>query len=397
MNKVIIINLNGIAYQLEEDGYEALRAYLDSAAGRLAGNPDKGEIIADIEQSIADKFRSVLGANKTVVMTREVQDVIAEMGPVQDDSFPTPGAPGAAAPGTRTPSSAGPIPAAGPAAGKAKRLYRLRDGAKIGGVCNGLAAYCGTDVTLIRILFAIVGVSFGAGILLYILLMVFIPWANTPAEVADAHGDPSTAEDIIKRAKEGYYSGMKSFNDPANYRQWKRRVRQEMRQHRRDLRDTWKRNMHDWHWNWHWPHHDQTPGAPVHPGWWVAMPFAGFLSTVVTILFVMALLSLLTTHAIFGFYLPYGIPFWIQIVGLIMLFNAVKWPLRAMRYGYHPLGSPGYWSPFAALWHSVAWIGFLVFAVWLLNHNSHAHQALEAGRDQAHEWIHQFKDWWDRQ
>ncbi len=93
MNKVIIINLNGVAYQLEENGYEALRAYLDTASRRLEGNPDRDEIIADIEQAIADKFRALLGANKTVVATREVEAVVAEMGPVEDAS----GAPAAGA------------------------------------------------------------------------------------------------------------------------------------------------------------------------------------------------------------------------------------------------------------------------------------------------------------
>src|ERR1035437_9742525 len=85
MNRVITINLNGIAYQLEESGYEALRTYLDNAARRLDGNPDKDEIMADIEQAMADKFRAVLGANKTVVITKEVTEVIAEMGPVEGD------------------------------------------------------------------------------------------------------------------------------------------------------------------------------------------------------------------------------------------------------------------------------------------------------------------------
>src|SRR5271157_5700431 len=84
MNKVIIINLNGNAYQLEEDAYDALRAYLDTARARLEGNPDRDEIIADIEQAIAEKFRGSLGANKSVVLLSEVKAVIAEMGPVED-------------------------------------------------------------------------------------------------------------------------------------------------------------------------------------------------------------------------------------------------------------------------------------------------------------------------
>jgi len=84
MNKVITLNLNGNAYQLEETGYEALRAYLETAAQRLESNPDKAEIISDIEQAIADKFRAVLGPHKTVVVTREVQAIIAEMDPPAD-------------------------------------------------------------------------------------------------------------------------------------------------------------------------------------------------------------------------------------------------------------------------------------------------------------------------
>ncbi|HUL53136.1 MAG TPA: hypothetical protein VLT83_06975, partial [Opitutaceae bacterium] len=81
MNKVITINLHGSAFQLEEAGYEALRTYLDGAARNLEGNPDRDEIIADIEQAIADKCRAVLGAYKNVVVAPEVSQIIAEMGP----------------------------------------------------------------------------------------------------------------------------------------------------------------------------------------------------------------------------------------------------------------------------------------------------------------------------
>ena len=41
MQKVITINLNGNAYQLDEDGYEALRAYLAEARRSSAGIPTR--------------------------------------------------------------------------------------------------------------------------------------------------------------------------------------------------------------------------------------------------------------------------------------------------------------------------------------------------------------------
>ena len=68
MHKVIVINLSGNAYQIDEDGYHALRAYLDRAAAQLAGNPDRTEILLDLEQAIADKCQRFLSPQKTVVL-----------------------------------------------------------------------------------------------------------------------------------------------------------------------------------------------------------------------------------------------------------------------------------------------------------------------------------------
>src|SRR3984957_13500881 len=82
MRTVITISLNGNAYQLDAVGFDALRAYLQVAEQRLAGNPDQAEILADLEQAIADKCNRFLGPHKNVVSADEVAEVIREMGPV---------------------------------------------------------------------------------------------------------------------------------------------------------------------------------------------------------------------------------------------------------------------------------------------------------------------------
>src|SRR6185437_12246213 len=82
MRTVITISLNGNAYQLDAGGYEALRAYLQVAEQRLAGNPDQSEILADLDQAIADKCLRYLGPHKNVVNSEEVAEVLREMGPV---------------------------------------------------------------------------------------------------------------------------------------------------------------------------------------------------------------------------------------------------------------------------------------------------------------------------
>ena len=80
MQKVIAINLNGNAFQIDESGYAALVAYLESADRQLRDNPDRAEIVADLEQAIADKCAGFLGPHKSVVTTAEVDRIIRDMG-----------------------------------------------------------------------------------------------------------------------------------------------------------------------------------------------------------------------------------------------------------------------------------------------------------------------------
>src|SRR5262249_20761282 len=86
-----------------------------------------------------------------------------------------------------------------------RRLYLIREGAMIAGVCNGLAAYIGIDVTIVRIVFlALTVLTRGFGILAYGVLMFVIPSANTSEERAAAYGQPFNAQELIDRAKRRY-------------------------------------------------------------------------------------------------------------------------------------------------------------------------------------------------
>src|ERR1700679_1270508 len=92
MNTVIIINLNGNAFHLEEPGFQSLRAYLERAQAALRDNPDKAEIMADLEQAIADKCAHFLRPHKNVLTAAEIDGVLKEMGPVQSENAADAGA-----------------------------------------------------------------------------------------------------------------------------------------------------------------------------------------------------------------------------------------------------------------------------------------------------------------
>src|SRR5580704_17754399 len=97
MNTVIIINLNGNAFHLEEPGFQSLRTYLERAQAALKDNPDKAEIMADLEQPIADKGVHFLRPPKNVLSAAEIDEVLKEMGPVQSENAADAGAAAAAA------------------------------------------------------------------------------------------------------------------------------------------------------------------------------------------------------------------------------------------------------------------------------------------------------------
>jgi phage shock protein PspC (stress-responsive transcriptional regulator) len=180
MQKVITINLNGHAYQLDEHGYDTLRAYLEQAEAQLGGNPDASEILRDLEQSVAEKCLRLLGPGKSVVTTAEIAQILREIGPVESAAG----------------ASYGPEAAGSSAVPPAKRLYQIREGAMVSGVANGLAAYFNIDPTIVRVAFVVTAVLEMTNynrppllaIGLYVLLVFLVPYAKTSEQRAAAQG-----------------------------------------------------------------------------------------------------------------------------------------------------------------------------------------------------------------
>lgn len=56
-----------------------------------------------------------------------------------------------------------------------RRLYRSRYDKKLGGVCAGLANFFQIDPTLVRLLWVLLVVFYGAGILAYIIAWIIVP------------------------------------------------------------------------------------------------------------------------------------------------------------------------------------------------------------------------------
>ncbi|MDD1723546.1 MAG: PspC domain-containing protein [Methanospirillum sp.] len=56
-----------------------------------------------------------------------------------------------------------------------KKLYRARKDKILGGVCGGFGHYMDIDPVLVRILFILLILVWGAGILIYLIAWIIIP------------------------------------------------------------------------------------------------------------------------------------------------------------------------------------------------------------------------------
>ncbi len=56
-----------------------------------------------------------------------------------------------------------------------RKLYRSKTNRKLAGVCGGLAQYFNIDATMIRVLFILLAVLGGSGLVLYVAMWIIVP------------------------------------------------------------------------------------------------------------------------------------------------------------------------------------------------------------------------------
>lgn len=304
METVVTVNLGGVAYQLETSAHQALSAYLEAARATLTNNPDKDEIVRDLEHAIADKARAYLSGHKNVVSGAEMQMILGEMGPVSPEGEEA------------APQSEAPRMGAAPR----RRLYRIKDGAWISGVSTGLAAYLDIDANIVRLLWILTAIfTGGATLIVYIVLMFVIPSAHTREEWAQAHGLAFNAQEVIERAKRQY----SEFEAQGGWRgEW------------RNIRNSFSRDE-----GWTGYSTPPPPAAPSKPVGYVTRIFAGLLALItgivgaaLTIAFIVTIISLATQGDILGWDVPIDAPNWMLIVIACLIFAAISAPISGMRH-----------------------------------------------------------------
>jgi len=188
MNKTININLGGIFFHIDEIAYQKLKLYLDAIRRSLSDDPQgRDEIINDIEHRIGELLSERIKDQRQVVNQNDIDEITKIMGKPEDylvdeEIFED-------EPKYKPRTSS-------------KKLFRDGEDKFLGGVSSGLAHYFGIDVIWMRIFWLILLFFFGTGILVYILLWILIPVAQTTAEKLQMKGELVNISNIERKIRE---------------------------------------------------------------------------------------------------------------------------------------------------------------------------------------------------
>lgn len=196
MKTTITINLGGIVFHIDNDAYEMLHTYLLAIEKQFISEDERKEVMSDIEARLSELFTETLNQKRDVIMKEDVSKIIDIMGEpedffdetAQDSNFSTNKETKRKHMYQKT----------------SKRLYRDPDNRILGGVCGGLGSYFNTDPIIFRIIFILIALGMGSGIIIYIILWIAIPEAVTTAQKLEMRGEPITIENIKKAVREEF-------------------------------------------------------------------------------------------------------------------------------------------------------------------------------------------------
>ena len=195
MKITVSINIGGTAFHIDEDAYTELKFYLRSLERHFAREESSAEIMSDIESRISELLKARISDNKQVVTIQDVRELIAILGTPEDiseeqgtGSYEKMSSPGY------------------------HRMYRDPDKKIIAGVCSGMSTYWGIDSWIIRVIFIVLALPGGLGILIYVILWIVLPEARTTAQKIEMKGEPVNIHNIKDSVKDEFKNVKENMN-----------------------------------------------------------------------------------------------------------------------------------------------------------------------------------------
>ncbi|WP_020530949.1 PspC domain-containing protein [Flexithrix dorotheae] len=221
MKKNISINVGGIIFHIEEDGYDKLKNYLASINRYFSTYEDSTEIIADIESRIAEIFLAKLTEFKQVITSKDVDDLIETMGRISDfeaaeeivdETYSDEPHSGTNSREERKePKAKTKRKAFEEERGEGqKKIYRDEKRKLIGGVCAGIAHYFNFDPLWIRLFFLLpfFGLILKSSMIWVLLSIYIVAWVVIPG--SDDLEEDESVRRLFRDGEDGVLGGVAS-------------------------------------------------------------------------------------------------------------------------------------------------------------------------------------------
>ncbi|AZA60955.1 PspC domain-containing protein [Chryseobacterium indoltheticum] len=195
MNKTLSIGLAGFSFTIEEHAYIKLSDYLNALRSALDIS-EADEVIHDIEIRMVEIFRDSLG-KREVINDGDVERVIAQIGTPekieeQEEAYYS-----------EKNTNSNKNNSTGTTYTDKRQLFRDPENQKIAGVCAGLAAYSGMEISWMRLIwvgaFLFLWVAPGSSflvIILYFILWAVLPKAESASDFLKMKGKPLNFDNL---------------------------------------------------------------------------------------------------------------------------------------------------------------------------------------------------------
>lgn len=205
MNKTVTCNIAGLVFHIDERAYELLFNYLNAIKTRLSKSEGAEEIIQDIEARIAELFSNSISNRQEVILEKNVNEIIAALGKPEDFEIEDETADFADFSSQATESHY---------VRSEKTLMRDTENGVIAGVCAGVAAYLKWDIVLVRVLFLVALIVTGFGFIVYVVLWIAAPKAQSSTDRLRMQGKPINLDTIAQEVQDAADRLERYTNDP---------------------------------------------------------------------------------------------------------------------------------------------------------------------------------------
>ena len=173
MKKIISINIGGKVFQINDDAFKKLDTYIKHLQKHFSAEQGGDEIMEDMEARMSELLSEKTNNGSNPVGYEEVMHVINTIGdPSQFDEH-TKEENRQKTKNNNMDDKYQP---------RQKKLFRDTEDKVFFGVCSGLGYYFGIDALIIRLAFVIMLFTFGSPIIIYIILTILMPKANSYEE-----------------------------------------------------------------------------------------------------------------------------------------------------------------------------------------------------------------------